>query len=121
MWLKHPTPIQNAARKFRRRLKKVYYDPRQLQFEFMRLIEIRPRRLSLAEMDIDACKALWYAVLKSGIECYLSDVERASEDDKHWLVYDVDEKYREYVGSFRWCCGVLGMDAQQLRQRIVKL
>jgi hypothetical protein len=111
-----PTPVIRTNRK---RKRKVFNDIRQLCFSFMITVEERPRWLELWEIDPDACRALWYAVLKSGIESFMADIEDVSENDKHWIIYDHKERKRERIGSFKFCCSVLNIDSAKLRKKII--
>ncbi len=113
-----PTPRVRRERSGARRRRQ---DERQKMFEFMADIEPRPRHMRLCDMSIEGCRALWIEVLRGGMRAFVRDADNASdEDDKHWVMYDADEQMRERVGSFRWICGQLGLDADILRERLVR-
>ncbi len=113
-----PTPRVRRGRAVPRRMAE---DKRLQQFVFMADIEPRPPHLRLCDMSIEGCRALWAAVLGDGLRSFRLDAETAyCEDDKHWVMYDVSGQMRERVGSFRWICGQLGLDADILRERLVR-
>ncbi len=101
----------------RRRARRVWYDPRQCMFPFdWDMLERRMPRLRLDEMSIEACREMWWQVLRMGIGRFMADDEGSDgDDDREWLLDDSDG-----VGSFIYCCHVCGVDDARLRRRLLE-